>query len=109
VKSHGPAPVKVIVRVVLDPLHIVVDPVIAAVGLGLTVRVTAVPGPWHPLLLVSVTYTVVVWPVTVWKPSSALVGVVPLAVVNKVVNPASLYHLYVLVPTGLDTVGAVIV
>ena len=77
-----------------------------AIGVGLTIRVTVVAGPSQEKPLLSVTKTVVVFTAALLKPSCAFVGAVP--VVNTVVRPASLYHVYVLPPTGAVIMGGVI-
>jgi len=77
-----------------------------AAGIALTVRVTEVAGPWQLLLFVSATKTVVTLAATLLKPNCALVGVVP--AIKTVVNPASLYQVYVLPPVGVVMIGATI-
>ena len=72
-------------------------------GVVFTVRVTVVGGPSHPDAFVSTTYTDVVFAVALLKPKAPFVGFVP--VKTRVVSPASLNHVYVLLPTGLVTDG----
>ena len=72
----------------------------------MTVNVTAAAGPVQLLLVVSVTNTVVTLAAALLKFKAPLAGLVP--VVNSVVNPASLYQRYVLVPTGVVMAGGVI-
>ena len=59
-------------------------------GIAATVNVTGVAGPGQLLLLVSLTYTVVVFAEALLKPNCALVGAIP--VVKRVDKLISLNH-----------------